>query len=162
MELVGRLKEKFQCAVDALIRKETPMLQNKRAYVSHSIRGKLGVNATLESMAENNVKAHEAAVLMRCILPEVHLYVPGEHDEIIVHLFQDGRLKEEDILWADCKIIQKCAFLIAWSPNDFISTGMGIEIDFATEQNIPVYIIHDVEELQMLKPEILKYLEGKK
>ncbi len=137
------------------------MLQNYRAYVSHSIRGKLGVNATPESMAENNVKAHEAAVLMRCILPEVHLYVPGEHDEIIVHLFQGGRLREEDILWGDCRIILDCNILIAWSPGQFISTGMGIEIEFAKAHGIPVYIIHDVEELQALKPRILEYLQGK-
>ncbi len=137
------------------------MLQNNRAYMSHSIRGKLGVNATLESMAENNVKAHEAAVLMRCVLPEVHLYVPGEHDEIIVFLFQDGRLSEEDILWADCQIISNCGILIAWSPDQFISTGMGIEIAFAKAHGIPVYVIHDVEELQALKPKILEYLREK-
>lgn len=137
------------------------MLQNHRAYVSHSIRGKLGVNATSESMAENNVKAHEAAVLMRCILPEVHLYVPGEHDEVISLLYQDGRLKEGDILWADCEIIRNCDILLAWSPDNFISTGMQIEIGFAKAHNIPVYIISDVEQLQAWKPEILKQLETK-
>lgn len=134
------------------------MLQDSRAYVSHSIRGKLGVNATPESMAENNRLAHEAAVLMRCILPEVHLYVPGEHDEVISLLYQDERLKEGDILWADCEIIKNCAFLIAWSPDTFISTGMQIEIDFAHEQNIPIFTIESVEDLQFLKPEILEYL----
>ncbi len=138
------------------------MLQSNCAYVSHSIRGKLGVNATPESMAENNRLAHEAAVLMRCILPEVHLYVPGEHDEVISLLYQDDRLKEGDILWADCEIIRGCAFLIAWSPGDFISIGMQIEINFAHTHKIPVYIVHDVEELQTLKPEILKYLEERK
>ena len=139
------------------------MLQNKRAYVSHSIRGKLGVSATSESMAENNRRAHEAVVLMRCVIPEIYFYVPGENDEVICLLYQDGRLKEEDILWADCQIIeQTCDILIAWSPDQYISTGMGIEIDFAKAHGIPVYIIHDVEELQMLKPEILEYLGEKK
>ena len=138
------------------------MMQNKRAYISHSIRGKLGVNATPESMTENNVKAHEAAVLMRCILPEVHLYVPGEHDEVISLLYQDKRLKEGDILWADCEIIRNCNILLAWSPDDLISTGMHIEIDFANAHDIPVYLIHDVERLAALKPTILKYLQEKK
>jgi len=137
------------------------MLQNNRAYMSHSIRGKLGVAATPESMAKNNVKAHEAAVLMRCVLPEVHLYVPGEHDQVISLLYQDGRLSEEDILWADCQIISNCDFLLAWSPDQFISTGMGIEIEFAKAHGIPVYVIHDVEELQALKSKILEYLRGK-
>ncbi len=137
------------------------MMQDNRAYVSHSIRGKLGVNATPASMAENNAKAHEAAVLMRCILPEIHLYVPGEHDEVISLLYQDRRLKEEDILWADCQIVANCAFLLVWSPDQFISTGMGIETEFAKAHGIPVYVIHDVEELQKLKPKILEYLGQK-
>ncbi len=139
------------------------MLQHHRAYVSHSIRGKLGINATPESMAENNVKAHEAAVLMRCVIPEIHFYVPGEHDEVISLLYQDGRLKEGDILWADCEIIrQTCDILIAWASDGFISTGMRIEIKFARDHDIPVFIIEDVESLQVLKPEILKYLAEKK
>lgn len=138
------------------------MLQSNRAYVSHSIRGKLGVNATPESMAENNIKAHEAAVLMRCILPEIHLYVPGEHDILISILHQGKRLTEEDILWGDCEIIRTtCDILIAWAPDGFISTGMGVEIKFAQDHNIPVFIIEDVEGLQKLKPKILKYSEQK-
>ena len=137
------------------------MLQNNRAYVSHSIRGKLGADATPETMAENNRLAHEAAVFMRCILPEVHLYVPGEHDEVISLLYQDGRLNEEDILWADCEIIRTCLFLIAWSPDGYISTGMRIETDFAREYGIPVFVIEDVEQLQELKPIISKLLREK-
>ncbi len=138
------------------------MLQKHRAYFSHAIRGKLGVAATPESMAANNRLAHKAAVLMRCILPEIRFYVPGEVDEVISLLYQDGRLTERDILWADCQIIERtCDILLAWSPDNFISTGMQIEIDFAHRRNIPVYIIHDVEQLQTWKPEILKYLETK-
>ncbi len=137
------------------------MLQNNRAYISHSIRGKLGTNATPESMAENNRLAHESAVAMRCILPEVHLYVPGEHDEAINLLYQDGRLKEEDILWADCEIVRNCAFLIAWTPDGFISTGMGIEIEFAKSINIPVFVVKSIVDFQTIKPVILEYLREK-
>lgn len=138
------------------------MLQDKRAYVSHSIRGKLGVNATPESMAENNRLAHETVVLMRCVLPEIHFYVPGEHDEVISLLYQDGRLNEKDILWADCQIIeQTCDILIALAPDGFVSTGMGIEIKFAKKHNIPVFIIEDVVRLKAIKPEIIKLLQDK-
>ena len=137
------------------------MMQKHRAYMSHSIRGKLGVNATPESMATNNVRAHGAAVLMRRILPEAYFYVPGEHDDLIAILYQDGRLKEEDILWGDCEIIRGCDILIAWSPDQYISKGMRTEIIFASVNSIPVYIVKDVEELQKLKPEILRYLRGK-
>lgn len=137
------------------------MLQDHRAYFSHSIRGRLGTDATPESMKANNGRAHEAAVLVRCVFPEISLYVPGEHDILISILYQDGRLKEEDILWGDCQIINDCDILLVWSPDQYISTGMGIEIEFAKAHGIPVYIIHDVEELQALKPRILKYLEHK-
>jgi len=139
------------------------MLQNNRAYLSHSIRGKLGVNATPESMAANNGEAHEAAVLMRAILPEVHIYVPGEHDEVISLLYQGGRLKEEDILWADCQLIKHtCQILIAYSPDGYISTGMMVEIKFARNHNIPVYIVAGADDLAAIKSEILEYLSGKK
>ncbi len=134
------------------------MLQNHRAYLSHSIRGKLGPDATSESMAKNNIKAHEAAVALRCVLPEVCLYVPGEHDEVISLLYQNGRLGEGDILWADCEIIKICDFLLVWSPDGFISTGMQIEIDFAEAHKIPVFVIKEVIDLQTIKSIILKYL----
>ena len=138
------------------------MLQNKRAYMSHSIRGKLGVAATPESMKVNNEKAHEAAVLLRCVLPEISVYVPGEHDQVISLLYQDGRLSEEDILWADCRIISNCDILIVWSPDGYISAGMQIELNYADEHGISRYVIHDIVELQEIKPIILKYLSEKK
>ncbi|KKN64876.1 hypothetical protein LCGC14_0487100 [marine sediment metagenome] len=137
------------------------MLQYHTAYMSHSIRGRLGLDATPKSMMANNGKAHEAAVLIRCILPEVSIYVPGENDLLISILYQDGRLKEEDILWGDCEIIRLRDILLVWSPDDFISTGMQIEINFATKENIPVFVIHTVEEVQALKPIILSYLREK-
>ena len=135
------------------------MLQDHKAYFSHSIRGKLGVNATPESMKINNGKAHKAAVLARCVLPEISFYVPGENDLLISILYQDGRLTEEDILWGDCQIIKDCKILIAFSPDGFISTGMGIEIDFANRHNIPVFIIAGAGELRERKLGILDYLQ---
>lgn len=136
-------------------------MQKRKAYMSHSIRGRLGVDATPKSMKKNNQKAHENAVLMRCVLPEISIYVPGENDLLISILYQDGRLKEEDILWGDCQIIKDCDILLAWSPDDFISTGMRIEMNFAEEQNIPVFVIRTVEDLQTIKPKILEYLREK-
>ena len=138
------------------------MSQNEkdRVYVSHSIRGKLGVNATPESMAENNRIAHEAVCSMRLIMPEIEFYVPGEHDEIISILYNGGKLKEEDILWADCELIkQTCKVLLAFTPDGFISGGMNIEIRFADEHSIPVYVVHFPEGLADIKSEILKYLQ---
>ena len=114
-------------------------------------------------MAKNNIHAHEAAVEMRCVLPEVHIYVPGECDEVISILYQAGRLKEEDILWADCQIIERtCDILIAYSPDGYISTGMKIEIEFAHAHSIPVYVVSDAAELQAVKRQILSCLQEKK
>ncbi len=135
------------------------MEQKNQAYVSHSIRGKLGPAATAESMAVNNKIAHEAVVLMRLVIPEIDFYVPGEHDEIISLLYQDGRLKEEDILWGDCELIKRnCKVLIAFTPDEFISTGMQIEIDFAHEYSIPVFIVNSPEGLMDIRSTILKWL----
>ena len=135
------------------------MLQDHKAYFSHSIRGKLGVNATPESMKINNEKAHKAAVLARCVLPEISFYVPGENDLLISILYQDGRLTEEDILWGDCQIIKDCKILIAFSPDGFISTGMRVEIAFAYEHDIPVFIIKSAKGLGDIKATILDYLQ---
>ncbi len=135
------------------------MDQKDRAYVSHSIRGKLGNNATPESMAKNNRIAHEAVLLMRLVIPEIDFYVPGEHDEIISLLYEDGRLGEKDIMWADCELIKRtCKVLIAFTPDGFISGGMRIEIDFAHEHNISTFVIHSPEELEDYRSEILEYL----
>jgi hypothetical protein len=68
----------------------------------------------------------------------IDLYVPAEHDEMITHLYRDGRLSEEDILWADCQIIKDChcMFIYNWSG---ISNGMQVEIDFCKKHNIPMF-----------------------
>ena len=137
------------------------METKNRVYVSHSIRGKLGVNATSESMAENSKLACEAVLLMRLVIPEIDFYVPGEHDEVISLLYQDGRLKEEDILWADCEIIKRtCKVLIVFTSDGFISTGMQIEIAFAYKHNIPAFIVGSPEGLEDVKSEILYIING--
>ncbi len=137
------------------------MEPKNRAYVSHSIRGELGVNATPESMAENNRIAHEAVLLMRLIIPEVDFYVPGEHDEIIGILHQGGRLTEEDILWADWELIGRtCKILITFAPDGFISTGMNIELKFVRELNMRIFVVHSPEGLMDIRSEILEYLQG--
>ena len=135
------------------------MDQKNRVYVSHSIRGKLGVNATPESMAENNKLAHEAVLMMRLVIPEIDFYVPGEHDEVISLLYQDGRLGEKDIMWADCELIKRtCKVMIVFTPDGFISAGMQIEIDYAREHCIPVFTVRSPEELTDIRSEILGYM----
>lgn len=136
------------------------MLQNNKIYMSHSIRGKLGKDATPESMAENNKLAHLAAVLIRCVLPEVHLYVPGEHDEVISLLYQSGRISEEAILWADCSIIETCKLLLAWAPDGYVSRGMEVEIDWAIDREIKVIMVEDIEGLISHKSAISEHLQG--
>ena len=110
-------------------------------------------------MAKKNKIAREVVLLMRLVLPEIEFYVPGEHDLLISILYQSGLLKEEDILWGDCQIIKGCKILIVFSPDGFISSGMGIEIDFERERNIPVFIVASAEELAAIRGMILEYLQ---
>lgn len=108
-----------------------------RAYISHSIRGKHGKDATKEQMDENNSKAIQFGKELRKVFPTLDLYVPAEHDEFILEAYLHGRITEEEILDTDCNILAKRNFLLVYSPDGYISKGMGVEINFAKFNNIP-------------------------
>ena len=119
-------------------------MSNIRTYVSHSIRGKMGKEATDEYMAENNQKAIEFGKMLRAKIKGVDFYVPGDHDEFVCLAFREGYLDENQILYIDCQIIDTCNFILAWSPDGFISNGMKIEIDHAHFHNIRVLVVTSV------------------
>ncbi len=110
-----------------------------RAYVSHPIRGVKGKDATREDMEANNRRAIEFAKILRERFPTVEFYVPAEHDEFVINAYEQGSLTEEEILAADCAIVRKCNFLLAFSIDDHVSRGMQKEIDEARTYNIPVF-----------------------
>ena len=109
-----------------------------RTYVTHSIRGKFGKDATLEQMEANNQKAIDFGVVLREEFPTIDFYIPGDHDEFVTIAYTKGYLNEKTILEVDCNIVSKCNFLTVFSPDDYISRGMQIEIDHAVKSHIPV------------------------
>lgn len=134
------LSEKIFGCKDLKLRKSKMI----RVYCSHSIRGKMGKNATDEHMKANNDKAIEFGKKLRSAFPSINFYVPGDHDEFVLIAFLDKYINETQILAVDCKIVQRCNFLIAYSPDGFISGGMQVEIDYANKEGIPVLVIEGV------------------
>lgn len=112
-----------------------------RVYVSHSICGKMGKDATDEYMKANNNKAILFGKNLRYHFPSVDLYVPGEHDEFVMIAYRKKIISIPEILDVDCEIINQCNFLIAYSPDGFISNGMQVEIDHANKEGIPVLVV---------------------
>lgn len=109
-----------------------------RAYISHTIRGRQGVGATDEQRKENSNKAIAFGNLLRDEFPMVDFYIPGECCEMDTILIRENYLLEDQILEIDCTIISRCNFIIVFSPGDYISRGMQIEIDHAVKSHIPV------------------------
>ena len=113
-----------------------------RCYVSHSIRGKFGKDATVEQMNTNNQKAIDFGVRIKAEFPGVDFYVPGDHDEFITIAFVNGYINEEQILAVDCEIIDRCNLLINFVPDEYLSTGMMIENIHAGKRGIPIFNVH--------------------
>jgi len=101
----------------------------------------MGKDATDEYMRENNRRAIEFGQELRTVFPAVNFYVPGDHDEFVLIAFIAKLLNENQILFVDCEIVRRCNFLIAYTPDSFISGGMQIEIDYANTCDIPVLVI---------------------
>lgn len=119
-----------------------------RCYVAHSIRGKFGKNATLEQMEANNQKAIKFGGQLAEEFPGIDFYIPGEHDEFIVIAYLKGYLDEKQILDVDCDIVSKCSFLIVYSPDDYVSKGMQIEVDHCVLNKIPIVAAVDGDDEQ--------------
>jgi len=71
-------------------------------YVSHPIRGTSG------DMKKNCDKALESAEILRDLYPHVNWYIPAEHDLELQILYTERGLTEEDILYADCRVLENC------------------------------------------------------
>lgn len=122
-----------------------------RAYVSHSIRGKFGNDATDEQIKANIQKAIDFGNQLAKEFPDIDFYVPGEHDEFVLIAYRKGYLIETQILDVDCVIVSQCNFLVVFAPDDYISKGMQIEVDHCVLNNIPVIAAVDGDEEQYFK-----------
>lgn len=110
-----------------------------KVYVSHSIRGKFGKNATSEQMTENCEKAKRFGEWLKSHFPEIEWYIPAEHDDFIRIAYLKGYVTDKQILDVDCDILKEHNGLLVYAPDDYISEGMKIEIDFADEHKIPIF-----------------------
>lgn len=114
------------------------MANKIRAYISHTIRGKQGVAATNDERREASERAIAFGNALRKKFPNVDFYIPGEHHEIDTIAYRKKYMTEEQILDIDCVIISRCNFLVVYSPDDYISKGMQIEVDHCVFNSIPV------------------------
>jgi hypothetical protein len=119
-------------------------------YLSHSIRGKYGKDATEEQMQANNNRAIAFGNELKVKYPSVDFYVPGEHDEFVLYAYKHNYLTEQQILDVDCRILEKRSMLVVYVPNGYISNGMRVEIDHAQLCGIPVFYIGNIEETYVI------------
>jgi hypothetical protein len=100
------------------------------AYFSHPIRGAKGPDATADDIFENCL--HCSAVAHNIELETgIELYIPADHDEVINMAYNYGHISERGILEADCRILAKRDFVLAYARDGHVSRGMRVEIEHA-------------------------------
>ena len=126
--------------------KGTQMLKRKiKVYLSHPIRGVLRDQATEETMKANNLKAIQwGRELWGEFGSQLDLYVPGEHDEFVLIAYLNKFLTERQILQVDCEIISRCRAVIVANWEGTYSGGMKVEVDYANEHDIPVFMLNNL------------------
>lgn len=120
------------------------------AYLSHSIRGAKGDDATADEMDANNRRALYFAKYLRRCTPHIDLYVPAEHDEFVSEAMTAGDISIKRILKTDCKLLCKRTFLFVYVPDGVVSGGMQIEITEAQKHSIPVFFLFDLSKKTVL------------
>jgi hypothetical protein len=130
-----------------------------RIYLSHSIRGVKGADATDEDMRSNNLRATNFGIQLRAIFPDIDFYVPGDGDEFVMIAYRKKYLDENKILDVDCEIVDACNAILVFAPDQFVSNGMMVEIQHANATHKPVLLIKNLEQANRA---ILNYLEGLK
>lgn len=127
-----------------------------KIYLSHSIRGVRGINATHEEIKANlkkyiavgtEIKAYliDWEKLLMCGFPKMELYVPADHDEFVQIAFDKDYINEKQILDVDCDIINTCSLLIACGDHTQ-SRGMKVEIQHAKDKGIPIYYMPTISD----------------
>ena len=117
-----------------------------RIYISHSIRGIKGKDATDDDMRVNNLKAISFGKDIRANFKGLDIYVPGDGDEFVLKAYRSGYLTEDQILSVDCQIIDTCDAVLAFIPDQYISNGMLVEILHAQDARKPVFLAKDIVE----------------
>ena len=131
------------------------MIKDKiKVYMSHPIRGVLRDKATKSTMEANNQRAISwGETLWIMFGMNLDLYVPGKHDEFVLIAYLNGYLTEKQILDVDCEIVQRCKAVIVANWEGKLSGGMQVEVDYANENNIPVFMLDSLDDksLELLR-----------
>jgi len=120
-----------------------------RVYVSHSIRGPKGKDATKADMEYNCNRIKLIVGRLRKEFPDIDFYVPAEHENFVYKAYNSGYITEEQILNVDCAILNKCDILIIFTPFDDnkIQGGRLIEKEFAIGKGITVITFPTLERI---------------
>lgn len=111
------------------------------AYLSHSIRGSKGINATEEETRANCREAFELAKFIREHIPEIDLYVPAEYEEFVYRAYTCGYMTEQQVLDIDCQILESKDLHIVYVKDGWVGGGIEVEVNHANEKNIPIVYI---------------------
>ncbi len=108
-----------------------------KIYVSHSIRGQYGNQATKQQMKENCDRAIAFGNWLRTKFVNVKFYVPGEMDEFLYERGVNPLDAVDGLLELDCNIVAHSDGLIVFALDDYISAGMNKEINHADHIGVP-------------------------
>lgn len=111
-----------------------------KIYLSHSIRGSAGKDATPTQMQLNCNTAIEIGKRLRKTFPNIDFYIPGESEPFVQRAFDKKYMNEKQILDVDCSIIDSCDAVIIYIPeDDELNGGRLVEYDYATSKGIPLH-----------------------
>lgn len=117
-----------------------------RVYLSHSIRGKAGANATALQEKINCDAAIELGKKISNAIPKLDLHVPATSGLFSRIAFKKGYITIDQTLDIDCEIINNCDAVIVYVPDgDELQGGRKIEYDHAVKTKKPVYVFAEVE-----------------
>ncbi len=118
-------------------------------YLSHSIRGKHGKDATHAQQEHNCQEAINIANTICDTLQHANLevYCPAEHEDFVQRAYDKGYITEKQILDVDCAIIDNCDGVIIYVPDgDTLQGGRLVEYNHAVKTKKPVCVFHKVEQ----------------
>ncbi len=135
-------------------------MKKKLIYVSHSIRGKYGNDATPEQMKVNNDRAIEFGNKLRRQFPGIDFYVPGEMDGFLLRQGVHAIDIVEALLGLDCAIISVSDGVLFYMPDDYISGGMKREEVHAQYVRKSIFYYGSCQCAEQTIINVVNWLEG--
>lgn len=122
-----------------------------RVYLSHSMRGTAGPNASQEIQDENCERIKLVAMTLRYKFGgNVEFYVPAENETFVQIAYKLGLLTVPQILEVDCKIIDKMDVVICnveESKDDVLQGGRLTEMAHAAKTDKPSFVFDKSDEV---------------